>query len=610
MTPSPTARLTFTFVAAFAAALLAGGARAAAPSLTVASPEVDAEHGEVAALIGATRPDGTAARLADVRLLLDDAEAGGSVGDDAIADYSTDHPKWTPPIAIGVVYLWAKGGPETVLDGLEALFKHIPGRVSVYPTPYGQGYRPVITRVTAARAAGGDLADIPPLVGDQYKLVEAVRFNAGKLAEDEAPIKHLVIVTDGRDFVEKDERAFGALGDELRKKHIRVETIWVRPPVDSVQAAANMRDLGEAARARQLTADAPGDLPSLTESLADSIAGLRRYRFALAWTARAFGGSKRVGATASVDGTTVTGQDGNVSLPGSTGVVVGLALAIVALVGGVGFGVWAWRRTAGGGKLGELVEELQQIVRLGTPADEAVMDLSQRYPDSVHKIKTLDVGKLDPKRYRYLRTRAGQARIKEIQKQLEDGDAGPVVDDEVAKILSGGMSKGQGAQDVARQIRARVGDDRVGALSRAASGNLKASLARVANDHAPLKASRAADFAAEVQEALRGASGPQLAVGWLARATGPGKRGQTLPLPAGRVIVGRSVDCQLRIAEDQQLVDRHAEIRENNGEFLIKPLDGRVAVEDQDLQEEKPLVDGAVVTLGACRYVFKCVVAR
>src|SRR5262245_49707250 len=99
-----------------------GTARAGAAALTVAAPEVDKEKGEVAALIGATRPDGSAAKLSEVRLLLDDAEAGTLVGEDAIGDYSSDHPRWSPPIAVGVVYLWAKGGPQTVLDGLEAMF--------------------------------------------------------------------------------------------------------------------------------------------------------------------------------------------------------------------------------------------------------------------------------------------------------------------------------------------------------------------------------------------------------------------------------------------------------------------------------------------------------
>jgi hypothetical protein len=584
-------------------------ARAAA--LTVAAPDVDKEKGEVAALIGAVRPDGSAARLADVRLLLDDAEAGVAVGDDAMADYSADHPKWTPPIAVGVVYLWVKGGPETVLTALEALFRHVPGKVNVYPTPYGQGYRPVITRVTAARAAGGDLADIPTLDGDQYKVIEAVRFNAAKLEQDDAPIHHLIIVTDGRDFVEKEEHAFANLGDELRRKKLHVEVVWVRPHVDSVQAAANVRELSEAARARLLSADSAADLPALTESLADSVAGLRRYRFALSWSAKAFGGKRRVGAVATVDGASLSGQDGMVSLPGSPGAIFGLVLGIAAVVSAGGVGVWAARRGGRrGGKLDELLDELQQIIRLGTPADEAVVDLSQRFPDSIHKLLTLDLAKIDPAKYRFLRTRAGQARVREIQKQLEASDAEPLVDDQVAKILSSAMSKNQDAQEVARQLRAHVSDDQMGALSRAASGNLKQSLARVAKDYAPLKASRAVDFAGEVQDALRSAAGPPLAVGWFARATGPGKRGQTLALPAGRVVVGRGTDAQLRISEDQQLADRHAEIREADGRFVIKPLEGRVAVEDEDVTDERPLTDGATVTLGAGRYVFKCVVGR
>lgn len=600
--------------AGFVALGFAAATAHAAPGavLTVAAPEVDKEKGEVAALIGAARADGSAAKLADVRLLLDEAEAGTPVGDDAMADYSSDHPKWPVPIAVGVVYLWAKGGPQTVLDGLEGMFKHVPSKVSVYPTPYGQGYRPVITRITAARAAGGDLADIPPLEGDQYKLIEAVRFNAGKLEQDDAPIKHLVIITDGRDFVEHDERAFAALGDELRKKKLRVEVIWVRPPVDSVQAAANVRLLVEAARARQLSADAPGDVPALAESLADSVAGLRRYRFAVSWSAKTFGGKRRVGAVASVDGATVTGQDGNVTLPGSPGALFGLVLGIAAVLGLGGFAIfWAVRHgRGGGGKLDDLLAEVVQIVRLGTPADEAVMDLSQRFPDAIHKLATLDVMKLDPAKYRYLRTRAGQSRIKEIQRQLESGDAEPVVNEEVAKILSGAMSKGQQPDEVARQIKARVSDDQFAALSRADNDRLKDSLQRVSKDHAGLKSSRAVDFASEVQDALRAAAGPPMAVGWFARATGPGKRGQTLAIPGARVLVGRSPDANLRIADDQQVADRHAEIREADGQFLIRPLEGRVTVEEQELQGERALVDGETVTLGGGRYVFKCVVGR
>jgi hypothetical protein len=381
-----------------------------------------------------------------------------------------------------------------------------------------------------------------------------------------------------------------------------------------VQAAANVRDLAEAARARLLQAETAHDLPALTESLADSVAGLRRYRFMPSWGARSFGGSKRVGAVATVDGATVSGQDGTVTLPGSGGAIFGIVLVVLAVLGGGGAAAWFLVKRGGGGrggKLDDLLQELQQIVRLGTPADEAVMDLSQRFPDSIDKLRTLDLGKLDPARYRYLRTRAGQSRIKEIKKQLDSDDAEPVVGEEVAQILSGGMSKGQKASDVARQIRARVGDDKLAALSRAKSDNLRGSLARVAHNHAPLKASRAVDFAAEVQEALRSASGPPLAVGWFVRATGPGKRGQTVAIPVGRAItIGKSADCQVQIPDDQQLADKHAELRELDGEFLIRPLEGRVAVEEKELQAAQPLTDGVTVTLGGCRYVFKCVVGR
>jgi hypothetical protein len=591
-----------------AGAVLGWASLAAAAALTVVSPEVDRDKGEVSALVGAARADGTPARVSDVRLLLDDADAGPAIDEESMADYAAEHNRWSPPLAIGVVYLWAKPGPGTVMDALEALFKHVPGRVGVYPTPYGQGYRPVITRVTAARAAGGDLNDVPVLQGDQYKVVEAVRFNAAKLEQDDSPLKHLVIITDGRDFVEHDERTFAALGDELRKKKFHVEIVWLRPQVDSIQAAANMRALAEAARARLLTADTENDLPSVTESLADSVAGLRRYRFALGWSARAFGGTRRIGASATVDGAPVSGQDGTITLPTSAGAIAGLVLGILVVLGGAGVGVWVWRSRAGGGAVGELLEELQQIIRIGTPAEDAVTDLSQRFPDVLDKLKELDPQKLDPRKYRFLRTRAGQARIKEIQKRLEDTDADPAVDDQVADILAREMNRGAAPQDVARQIRAKVSDDKWSALSRADSSKIKSSLAR--QDNAALRASKAVDFASEVQAALRAKEGPPLAVGWLVRASGPGKRGQTLRVAPKSCLVGRSADCQLQINDDPQLADQHASVREGDAEFFIRPVGGRVSLEDQELTGEQPLTDGAVVTLGSCRYVFKCVLGR
>src|SRR5262249_31839658 len=205
-------------------ALVASGAARAAgpPRLVVGAVEYDADGSEVALLVGALRADGTPAKLADARLLLDGSEVATAAALEPLASYATDHPKWTPPLAIGVVYQWAAGSPQQVLDGIEALFKHLPARATVYPTPYGQGYRPVITKITAARAAGGDLAEVPPLEGDQLRLAGAVRFNLHKLGEDDAPLKHLVLVTDGRDAESGQPGAFAALGEELRHQHVQL----------------------------------------------------------------------------------------------------------------------------------------------------------------------------------------------------------------------------------------------------------------------------------------------------------------------------------------------------------------------------------------------------
>ncbi len=611
--------------------LPAAPARAAASSLVVAAPELDRDRSELALLVGAARADGSPARIESPRLLFDDAEVGTLLGDDTITDYAGEHPRWAPPMAIGLVYLWSKGGPETVMDGIEALFKHVPGRVTVYPTPYGQGYRPVLTRLTAARAAGGDLVDLPPLVGNQYKLVESIRFNASKLGEDDSPIKHLVVITDGIDFAVHDAKGFAELGEELRRKKLHVEIVWLRPQADAVQAAANVRALSEAAWARQISAESPADLRAMTESLADAIVGLRRLQFGLPWTARLFGGQKRLAVLAAVDGVVLKAQGGTLALPASTGTTVGLGLGALVLLGGGGLVVWrvgrGGRRGGHGGRaereasagrgrgatarrLFELLDELQHLIRIGTAAEAAVVHLSQKFPDSIDRLKTLDVQKLDPEQYRYLRTRAGQARIKEIQKQLRDSDAEPLVDREVASILSKAMTSGVEPREAARQIMARVPDNRWGALSRAGDQNLQDSLARAAQDFAPLKASHASGFAVDVRTALRAREGAHLSVGWLARASGPGRRGETLGIPTPSCVVGRGFDCGLRIGEDPELAERHAEVNLLGGEFVLRPLEGRVVLDDREVTGQRPLSDGAVVTLGSCSYVFKCVVER
>src|SRR5262249_10926281 len=95
-----------------AAALRGGAGRvraAAAPGVLVGAPEYDREAAELVVLVGALRSDGSPAKLSDVRLVLDGSDAGAAVALDPVSSYAADHPKWEPPIAVGVVYLWAQG---------------------------------------------------------------------------------------------------------------------------------------------------------------------------------------------------------------------------------------------------------------------------------------------------------------------------------------------------------------------------------------------------------------------------------------------------------------------------------------------------------------------
>jgi len=606
----------------------AGRARAAeGPGLIVGAPEYDREAAELVVLVGALRSDGSPAKLSDVRLVLDGSDAGAAVALDPVSSYAADHPKWEPPIAVGVVYLWAQGSPQQVLDGVEALFKHLPARTTVYPTPYGQGYRDVMIKITAARAAGGDLAEAAPFAGDQYKLLKAVRFNMRKLSEDDAPIKHLVIVTDGRDYESAQDRAaFAQVGEELRKKRLRVEIASFRASADTGEAAVNLRELAQAAGARALSVDRPADLPPLVESLAESVADMTRARFGLPLGARSFGGVKKVGISASADGTAVTGEDGTVTLPGGSGVAV-MVVVLLLVAGGAGVGVWFWRQRAaaggagaraGGGTPSEaadaealeaVLDEVQELIRLGIPAQRAVEELSLSFPDAVHLMVEIDPVALPQGRYRYLRTRAGQARLREIQQLLQTTDEEPTLDEEMAQLLAGALAQRALAHDAARRLRARVSGERWSAFARASEEDLDESLRAASEDFPELGGRDALTFALDVQDALRGhdSSEPPVSVGWLVRAAGPGLRGQTLRLPGGRCRVGRGAACQIRLLEDDSVAEEQAEITQKGGEFVLVPLASGMRVEGRAVDGRHMLVDGETLEIGAGRYVFKSV---
>src|SRR4051812_11259176 len=87
-------------------ALAVSGIAHAQPSLLAGSPEVDETTGELAVLVEGRGSDGAPVAVTEPQLILDGKSPIAPSGRDKIVDYAGDRPKWTPPLAIGVVYLW------------------------------------------------------------------------------------------------------------------------------------------------------------------------------------------------------------------------------------------------------------------------------------------------------------------------------------------------------------------------------------------------------------------------------------------------------------------------------------------------------------------------
>ena len=115
-------------------------------------------------------------------------------------------------------------------------------------------------------------------------------------------------------------------------------------------------------------------------------------------------------------------------------------------------------------------------------------------------------------------------------------------------------------------------------------------------------------MALEIQAALRneGSSAHAVTLGWLVRAAGPGKRGETLRLPNARAVLGRGASCEICLELDSQVAEQHAAISERRGTYFIEPLQGTLKVETAPVTAKHPLGDGDTIELGSGRYVFKC----
>lgn len=532
-------------------------------------------------------------------------------------DYAADKTRaaeaWRPPITVGLLYLWTDGTPPEMLDGVHRLFKRLPPQTVVLPTPFGQSYFPVVNPISAARVAGGGLDDQPFIEGDAITFLKAARANVAEVAKDDAPLKALVIIADGRDYTAgSDPGPFAALGKDLRDAGTITQIVGL--PTDDDASKANLRALAHAASARLLVPRQASELPALIEAAGTLFFDSRVLRVKLPVTLRLLGGDVTVSVEASVDGKTVVHEAGPLSVPASGGLVV-IIIGLVLIVGGaVGGAFYFAGRRRPSGNDGEddmegFLDAVQELVRRRVEPERAAVELSRWYPNLVAELPQINVADLDADEYRLLKSRAGQARLAAFAKAIgsDEEEAASAPADDLIGILATALTQSLSPADGARLIRARLPDRRWASFARARFDEVTAMLKKGASLHPDLGSPRARTYVLSVQDALRDRDGAEVVVGWLVRAAGPGRRGESLRLGRNRTVIGTSGTCQLRI-EDQYLGPEHLAISEAGGAFGLQVLQGQVKVEGQPVQSERALVDGETLEFGQGQYIFKAVV--
>jgi hypothetical protein len=623
--------------ACLAAVLLAAARPAAAqPALLGGGQELDEETGELVLFLAGRAADGSPAPVVEPQLYLDGSGPYPPAGRDKLLEYAADRPKWVAPVAIGVVYLWATGTPQTLMDGLENLFRHVPAKVAVYPTPYGQGHRKVVTKLTAARVAGGDLADYPQLPGDQHRLVPAVQFNAAKLAEDRSPLKLLFIVTDGREpAANREFGPFSTLGEELRRKGIYVTIVALPAEIDAAEATANLQELGDAAHGRRIPVERKADIPAIVESLAETVLAFERVHFELPWLARQIGGDRRLVVRAIVAGGSVRTPTMALFLPRRPGVLVALILLVLGAAGG---GTYVFlkmrarpatpRRTFGRTPPRRETRSPREAPRRPEPDVEESQDEAESLPADPRTEAAREVARvgasparavlalsrvLGPEaeaatepgdREEALGTRAGQNRLREIGRLLATNAPRPVFVHDLAPILAGTLREQAPAAEGARRLRARLPLEVWTALLRLPPEQTDGALNESGLPELATPAARA--FVREVQTHLRRPAPRPAVTLWLVRVSGPGTHGESLVLRGTAVLGGRGSETVLSAADDQ-LAKSHAQVTIDGNDAFIAPRDGAVHIDGTDVTAPTPLHDGQTVALGRSLYVVRMV---
>jgi len=595
----------------------------AAPTVITTKAAPDAQSGEYVVFVGGIDENGRSLKAQSIEAIVGGQPLTPPPTTQSLADWavtSSEHSKtWHPPVAVGLVYLWIEGVPSGVLEGVHSFFERIPSRTNVNPTVYGRMRQ---GRASLAAADISRLDEVPYL--DSYKpnLSDAIRLDMNDLAAAEAPIKLLLIISDGRDYADPKGQGpgdFGAIGRAIRKAGITPLIVgFPAPEGDAAQAQTNLRELHDAAGGFMRLLDQPEDLENTLESLGQAVGEMQRVQFPVSWSWRVFGGSKRETLPLVTGGGQRLNADvGVVEVAGGTGMKVGVFAGIVVVVAVLGLVLFlVFRRRGGGGddedvggEDDEILQAAHDLIRRGVPPRRAVDELTRTFGDAAASLVDIDPELLNDARYPYFRTRVARMRMQEMRDLLANKSAeAPAIGPAIAEVLAAAIADRTPPEQAADTLFVRASADECTAFAALGSNQLTEALRAVGRDHPELAAPRARGVVVAIQDALRtrGSAARNVSVGWLVRASGPGTRGETLRLEGSRVVIGSGPQARIRLAGDPNVAPEHAEIAVDGGEFTLTALGGKVSVESKPVAGRHELSDGETIQVGAGMFVFKC----
>jgi hypothetical protein len=603
-----------------AAALVVGlflGSAAAAPTVMTTQPVREGD--DAVFFVGGIDEGGRSLKATSLEFFGDAQSLGPPSSTQSLKDWATVSAEgsstWRPPLSVGLVYLWIEGVPAGVPDGIHAFFRRTPSRTAVYPTVYGR-LRQGRAQLTASDISRLD--EVPYLEAYRPNLIEAIRLDLADLGADPAPLKVLLVVTDGRDFADPKGEGpgdFAALGKEIRKAGVTPLIVaFPAPQADAAQVAGNLRDLHDAAGGSLQAVERVEDIENALDSLGLGLADLSRVRITVPWSWRALGSTHRLAVRISTaEGAHLNAEVGTVSFSGG-GLLAALLMVLAAGVIVAGAVVVILRLRRGRGSVESdpdlILVAAHDLIRRGASPQRAVEQLTRSYPEAIGSLIKLDAESLQDARFPYFRTRPGRLRLQEIRDILTktsgaQSELAPALVKAVAAAVANRMAPDAAADTLAALVP--VNDWM--AFANLDLERLAAALRAAAREHPALGTPRARGMAVAMQDALRsrGESEKGIVVGWLVRAGGPGRRGETFKINDRRAVIGQAATCSICLPEDRAVVSEHAEIVMGDGEFTIAPLGGALRLEGTAIDRPRVLVDGETIEIGGGQLVFKSV---